>query len=172
RSSAASDVYKRQQEEAPVAAAARQEIALPAGEEHQAAPPPARNDPLKHLAGRELAAMPVRPLNARAQCRFRDPTGYRGELLLEVKASDVRRFEAKIDIPRRGRCHFRLADFRQTESAPAVVLAARQGECTVRLWKQGEQVTVAFRDCHAACSGEAIDYLWPILVDIPKGRCS
>ncbi|MEW6163642.1 MAG: hypothetical protein AB1642_01125 [Pseudomonadota bacterium] len=144
------------------------------------APPPAppapaaepRRDTLKHLAHRDLKPLPVRPLNAKASCSFRDETGYRGRLRLDVKEADVKRFTARVEVPRRGSCNFDLKDFRQTGSLPAVVLAAPKTGCKVSLWEQGEQVTVAFRDCRAECSGDSADYLWPILVDNRKGSCS
>ena len=136
-----------------------------------AAPEP-RQDKLKHLANRHLKPMPVRPLNAKASCSFRDETGYRGRLRLDVKEAAVKRLEATVDVPKHGSCRFKLADFRQTDSLPAVVLEARSGDCKVRLWEQEEKVTVAFRDCRAECSGDSVDYLWPILVDNRKGSCS
>lgn len=138
-------------------------------------PPPAaetRNTPLKHLANRDLKPIPTRPLNASAHCAFRDETGYRGKLRLNVREAAVRDFDARVDIPRKGSCRFRLADFRQAESLPTVMLAARRGDCKVSLWEQGEMVTVAFRGCRDECSGTSSDYLWPILVDNQKGACS
>lgn len=134
--------------------------------------PEPRQDKLKHLANRKLKPMPVRPLNAKASCSFRDETGYRGRLKLDVKEATVKRLEASVDVPKHGSCRFKLADFRQTDTLPAVVLEARNGDCKVRLWEQEEQVTVAFRDCRAECSGDSVDYLWPILVDNRKGSCS
>lgn len=137
-----------------------------------AADPEPRSDKLKHLANRKLKPMPDRPLNAKASCSFRDPTGYRGNLRLDVKEASVRRFEASVNVPKQGNCNFRLADFRQTDALPIVVLEAKRGECKVRLWEQENQVTVAFRDCRTECSGNSVDYLWPILVDNRKGSCS
>ena len=134
--------------------------------------PPPRQDKLKHLANRTLKPLEDKPLNAKARCNFRDPTGYRGRLQLDVKEASVKRFEAKVDVPKRGSCNFRLADFSQVDSQPTVVLAAKKGDCKVRFWEQEHQVTVAFRDCRAECSGSSIDYLWPILVDNRKGSCS
>jgi hypothetical protein len=134
--------------------------------------PPPRRDPLKHLANRHLKPMPVRPLNATAKCSFRDETGYRGRMNLDVKAATVARFDARVDVPKRGSCQFALKDFRQTDRLPNVVLASKKSNCKVSLWEQGDQVTVAFRDCRAECSGDSVDYLWPILVDNRKGSCS
>jgi hypothetical protein len=147
-------------------------VPAPAPPAPPAAAPEPRQDKLKHLANRHLKPMPVRPLNAKASCSFKDETGYRGRLRLDVKEAAVKRLEASVDVPKRGRCSFDLKDFRQAETLPTVVLAARKSDCKVSLWEQGDQVTVAFRDCRAECSGDSVDYLWPILVDNRKGSCS
>ncbi|MDP1526965.1 MAG: hypothetical protein Q8M20_14215 [Rhodocyclaceae bacterium] len=142
-----------------------------------AEPPPSaqpvlRRDTLKHLANRDLKPIKTRPLNAKASCGFRDPSGYRGRLKLDVKEASVNRFEASVDVPKKGSCSFNLKDFQQTDHLPNVVLAAKKGDCKVSLWEQEHRVTVAFRDCRAECSGNSVEYLWPILVDNQKGSCS
>jgi hypothetical protein len=134
--------------------------------------PTLRRDTLKHLANRNLKPIETRPLNAKTSCGFRDPTGYRGQLKLDVKEASVNRFEANVDVPKKGSCSFKLKDFQQTNRLPNVVLAAKKGDCKVSLWEQEHQVTVAFRDCRAECSGNSVEYLWPILVDNRNGRCS
>lgn len=129
------------------------------------------SQPLRHLAHRKLAPMPVKPLNVKAACSFRDPDGYGGKLDLLVKDSDVRRFQAEVRVPKRGNCALALKDFRQTATAPAVALAA-EGGCTVHMWEEpGGRVTVGFNGCRDRC-GESFDYVWPILVDARTGRCS
>jgi hypothetical protein len=153
--------------EPPVATAPEPEPAAPAEVK-----PALRQDTLKHLANRNLQPIQTRPLNAKASCSFKDQTGYRGRLQLAVKAAKVEKLDARVDVPKQGSCNFRLKDFEQTATLPIVVLAARQGDCKVSLWEQGEQVTVAFRDCRTECSGGSADYLWPILVDNRKGSCS
>jgi hypothetical protein len=137
-------------------------------------PPPAERRPnavLKHLANRDLKPIPTRPLNAKTTCAFRDQMGYGGRLNLDVKNAAVKRFDAQVNIPKRGTCRFQLRDFEQTQTAP-VQLTSNQTACKVNMWEQADQVTVAFRDCRAECSGDSVDYLWPILVDNRKGRCS
>ena len=157
-------------EPAPPEPAPRAEVPPPAPAEASRAP--WRQDKLKHLANRKLAPIPTRPLNAKARCSFKDETGYRGRLNLDVKEADVKRFDARVDVPQRGSCHFDLKNFRQTASLPTVMLAAHKSACKVSLWEQGDQVTVAFRDCREECSGNSVEYLWPILVDNRKGSCS
>lgn len=134
--------------------------------------PVLKKETLAYLAKRGLKPISGRPLTARANCSFRDDTGYAGRLDLAVRDARVERLDARVDVPQRGSCQFRLADFRQTASLPIVVLTARQTGCKVSLWEQGSQVTVAFRDCRAECDGNAVDYLWPILVNSAKGTCS
>jgi hypothetical protein len=127
---------------------------------------------LPELMARSRKAIATRPLNAATKCSFRDHTGYRGTLNLAVKNAEVSRFEAEVTIPKRGICRFALKDFAQAEKLPNVRLARRDGTCSVRMWEQGARTTIAFSECAAQCSGEAFDYLWPILVDTKRGRCS
>jgi hypothetical protein len=144
----------------------------PAPSSPRKAKPEPRNDTLKHLANRKLKPIETRPLNVKASCSFRDPNGYRGNLRLDVKQASVKRFQASVQVPKQGACNFDLQHFEQTETTPNVVLAAKNGACRVSFWEQEHQVTVAFRDCKAECSGQSVDYLWPILVDNRKGLCS
>ena len=117
-----------------------------------------------------LRPMKIRPREVATDCSFRDETGYKGTARLSVRQARVEDFSAHVDIPRRGICNFEMAEFRQVKSEPHVELAAASG-CKVQMWEQGQQVTVAFTDCRANCSGNAVDYLWPILIDAPSGRC-
>lgn len=125
----------------------------------------------RYLASRGHEPIEDRPLNVRADCSFRDEVGYAGRLDLEVRDANVQRFAARVDVPRRGSCRFDLADFRQAAALPTVTLAGASSRCTVRMWEQGSKVTVAFSDCQAQCDGGTFDYLWPILVEAPSGRC-
>lgn len=134
--------------------------------------PQLSKETLALLAKRKLAPINGGVQSAKASCGFRDDNGYSGQLQLNVKSAQVEQLEARVDVPKRGSCQFRLADFRQTDTQPIIVLASKQSSCKVSVWEQGDQVTVAFRDCRAECSGNAVDYLWPILVDSQKGSCS
>lgn len=134
--------------------------------------PELKKETLALLAKRGHKPITGQALNARASCSFRDDTGYAGRLELAVRDARVEQLDARVDVPNRGSCQFRLADFRQTENLPIVVLASQKTSCKVSLWEQGDQVTVAFRDCRAECGGDAVNYLWPILVDSRKGSCS
>ena len=128
--------------------------------------------PLKNLAGRKLKAQPDRALNVRSQCSAKDAVGTRTKLDLQVRDAVVKRLSAQVSMPKRGTCRFNLQDFAQQESLPTVKLAAKDGsECTIRLWEQGSQTTIAFQSCAARCDAGAFDYLWPILVETKSGRC-
>lgn len=116
--------------------------------------------------------IPVRPLNVKTECKFRDETGYNGALKLDVAGAQVLAFEAKVNIPKRGACRFDLKHFRQTRNLPAIELSQTKGKCVVRMWEQGERVTVAFQQCEKMCSGGSYPYLWPILNDRRDGSCA
>lgn len=117
------------------------------------------------------APIPTRPINVKAACSFQDPTGYRGAMKLQVTQAKVEVFEATVDIPKHGRCHFDLKDFHQISTLPIPQLSNPGTGCVVRIWEQGHQVTVAFNNCHTKCTGEAFSYLWPILTDARTGGC-
>lgn len=128
------------------------------------------------MPGRERAKrpgpIPVRAINVATTCSFHDETGYAGSLTLKVEDALVREFVADVAIPKRGICRFNLKAFRQTQTLPTVELSHRQGACKVRVWEQGERVTVAFDTCSRMCSGDAWPYLWPILNDRRDGSCA
>ena len=114
----------------------------------------------------------MRPINVKTECNFRDESGYNGALKLDVAEAKVKAFEAQVNIPKRGACRFDLKDFRQTKELPAIELSQPRGRCIVRVWEQGERVTVAFQQCEKMCSGNSYSYLWPILNDRRKGSCA
>lgn len=133
------------------------------------------SQPLKHLKGRDIQAMlksiHTQPLNLKTRCAFRDEvTGTRGKLDVQVKEAAVKRFAAEINVPKHGICRFNMKDFVQTAAQP-VKLAHASSDCAVRIWEQGERVTVAFANCAMQCERDAFDYVWPILVDRKVGRC-
>ncbi|ATE62156.1 hypothetical protein [Thauera sinica] len=130
---------------------------------------PSASPELRPGAGGRLKPMPVRPLDIRADCRFKDEAGYGASTMLDVSYAEVKAFSASVDIPRRGSCRFD-GEFAQVRRTPHVELRARDG-CTVSIWEQGEQVTVAFNDCAARCTRGAFDYVWPIIVDRRSGQC-
>lgn len=116
--------------------------------------------------------IPTRALNMKTDCRFRNETGYNGELKITVEEARVSAFEARVNIPQHGSCSFNLKNFRQTRELPTVQMSHRDNRCVVHLWEQGERVTVAFQQCQAMCSGQAWQYLWPILAYRGDGSCA
>lgn len=116
--------------------------------------------------------IPTRALNVRADCVFRDETGYNGMMKLAVAQARVESFQANVNIPGRGNCRFDLKDFRQTRDLPNVELKHLRDHCIVRMWEQGERVTVAFQQCQKMCAGTAWEGLWPILTDTRDGSCA
>lgn len=118
----------------------------------------------------------VRPdataLNIKGKCVGRDETGYAENVQLEVVAGQVRQFDARIDVPKRGSCRFQLAEFAQSKQAPYVELAARsKTACVIRMWQQAERVTVTATDCEEKCARGAFEYIWPVQFDARTGGC-
>jgi hypothetical protein len=117
-------------------------------------------------------SIPTRPLNVKADCAFRDPTGYRGAMRLQVADAQVRQFEATVTVPAHGSCSFALREFQQIAQMPNPVLKHRTNGCEVRVWEQGQRVTVAFVRCRDNCTSRgAFERLWPILTDVGNGSC-
>jgi hypothetical protein len=53
-----------------------------------------------------------------------------------------------------------------------VELVATSGSaCAVRVWQQGDRVTVAPTDCAEKCTRGAFEYAWPMDVRAPGGGC-
>ncbi len=113
--------------------------------------------------------MPVRPLNVKANCRFRDEAGYAASTALNIEESEVKAFSATVDVPHRGSCRFD-GPFTQTRRLPSVELRAQDG-CTVNIWEQGTQVTVGFSNCARRCKRGTFDYVWPIIIDRTSDEC-
>ncbi len=116
--------------------------------------------------------IPLRPLAARVDCSYHDETNTRGTLKLDVASARVRSFDARIDYPQHGVCHFALKDFRQTREMPSIELTQINGTCRVLMWEQGARVTVGFQQCEAMCTGSAHDQLLPMIYDRGDGSCA
>jgi len=146
---------------APPAAPSRPEVKLPSAAAVPAVPKAGKPGPI-----------PTRPLNVRAECTFRDETGYNGTIKLAIEQARVEAFAANVNVPRRGNCSFDLKNFRQTRALPNVELTHLRDRCVVHVWEQGDRVTVAFQQCQKMCSGNAWEGLWPILTDRRDGSCA
>jgi len=126
------------------------------------APPPVAEMPTNAATGLTLSG----------NCVCKDETGYAESALVEVAGGAVHALDARIDIPGRGSCRFQLQGFRQTRQAPFVELLSRSNAaCAVRMWQQGDRVTLAATDCPELCTRGAFDYLWPIEFRSPGGGC-
>jgi hypothetical protein len=111
-------------------------------------------------------------LSVKGKCVGRDETGYAENVQLEVVGGQVRQFDARIDVPKRGSCRFQLAEFAQSKQTPYVELAARsRTACAIRMWQQAERVTVTATDCEEKCARGAFEYIWPIQLDARTGGC-
>jgi len=116
-------------------------------------PPPEAEIPAPAAAGLSFAG----------NCVGRDEGGYAEDVRVIVAHGQVSALEGRIDIPNRGNCTYRLADFRQTKQAPFVELMARSGSaCAVRMWQQGDRITLAATDCAERCTRGAFEFTWPV----------
>ena len=130
------------------------------------------SQPLKYLKNRTIKPQPTRPLNVRAKCSTRDAIGTTRRLDLLVKEASVQTFDAQVTMKERGACRFNLREFEQVERMPQALLRHRQESgCMVRMWEQGNKVTIAFDNCPRSCEGDAFSYLWPLIVEGKSGRC-
>ena len=134
--------------------------------------PKLKNSTLKYLAGRNLKPQPTRPLNVKSRCTHKDAIGTRTRLDLLVKEAEIKTFAAQVTMKDYGTCHFDLKEFEQVQKLPQPLLRHKKAaDCTVRMWEQGRNVTIAFNSCPKSCEGKAFDYLWPVVVDARSGRC-
>lgn len=134
--------------------------------------PEFKNSTLKYLSKRNLKPQPTRPLNVRSRCSHKDAIGTVTRLNLLVKEADVKAFDVQVSMKGHGACRFNASDFKQDAKLPQVLLRHKtQNDCTVRMWEQGKEVTIAFNSCPQACEGQAFQYLWPVIVDAKTGRC-
>lgn len=113
----------------------------------------------------------MKPVDIKADCAWKDENGYNGQMKLLAADNVIAAFDATVTHPKHGTCRFAFTNFRQTQKTPNVELKAHGSSCTVRMWTQGNQVSVAFSKCQSMCTGDAIDYLWPILADARTGGC-
>ena len=110
--------------------------------------PKFKNSTLKYLNNRKLKPQPTRPLNVRSKCSHRDAVGTATRLDLLVKEAEVKTFTAQVAIKGYGTCNFKLGDFEQAEKMPQALLRHKQEPgCLVRMWEQGDKVTIAFNSC-------------------------
>lgn len=152
----------------PPAPAPQAEVHAPPAPPEVVAPAPPPTAVKRRL---RLRPMKIRPLDVKAECSFTDEVGYSASTKLDISYAEVRAFDATVNVPRRGSCHFDLAGFRQVKREPHVELQAADG-CIIRLWEQDSEVTVAFSNCAGRCTSRGtFDYVWPILLDRSNGRC-
>jgi hypothetical protein len=116
--------------------------------------------------------LPTVGLTIKGSCVARDESGYAENVQLDVSDGRVRQFDARVDVPKRGSCRFQLVEFQQTKLSPHVELVARtSAACVIRMWQQGDRVTVTANDCAEKCARGAFEYVWPMQLDRATGGC-
>lgn len=123
--------------------------------------------------GRPRKAMEAKALDVAFRCAARDERNYTVQADVEVRQAQVRYLRMRLVTPEGGTCEFDLPDFIQTRAMPLVELQARSGRCTLRMWEQGPQVTVAYSDCKQYCKpGASFEEMLPTLYDRRVDRCN
>ncbi|MFN0163260.1 MAG: hypothetical protein ACKVQQ_18695 [Burkholderiales bacterium] len=114
---------------------------------------------------------PATGLNFAGSCVGRDESGYAENAQVRVADGKVAQMNVRIDVPSRGNCRYQLAVFKQTKQTPFVELVANNdATCAVRMWQQGDRITLAATDCASQCTGSAFEYAWPVEFNA-KGGC-
>ena len=116
------------------------------------------------------AESPVAGMSFNGNCVARDETGYVENAQISVADGKVSQLAVRIDVPKRGACRYQLAAFRQTKETPFVELVATSNSaCSIRVWQQGDRVTLAANDCADKCARGAFDYAWPVAFNTAGG---
>ncbi|MBL8379044.1 MAG: hypothetical protein JNM79_14340 [Burkholderiales bacterium] len=114
---------------------------------------------------------PATGMNFAGSCVGRDETGYAENAQVRVADGKVSQMNVRIDVPSRGNCRYQLAVFRQTKQTPFVELIANNdATCAVRMWQQGDRITLTASECASQCTGSAFEYAWPVEFNA-KGGC-
>ncbi len=127
------------------------------------------------LPGRGPAPAPIadRPINLEGACVQSEDDGFSENAHLSVRDNRVLALDWTVQVGRRGSCHFRQADFRQTKSRPHIELAARDGSgCRLMVWQDPRRITLAHAGCETRCTPGIYDEAWPVMFDPATGRCA
>ena len=126
-------------------------------------PAPKAPSPPVQTPGPDGTSTPAGGITFKGSCVAKDETGYAENAQISIADGKVSQLAVRIDIPKRGACRYQLAAFRQIKSSPFIeLLANSNSSCAVRVWQQGDRVTLAATDCPDKCAPGAFDYAWPI----------
>ena len=113
---------------------------------------------------------PVAGMSFTGNCVAKDETGYTENAQISVADGKVSQLAVRIDVPKRGTCRYQLAAFNQTKQTPFVELVATSNSaCSLRIWRQGDRVTLAATDCADKCARGAFYYAWPVAFNTAGG---
>jgi hypothetical protein len=92
----------------------------------------------------------------RSRCTHRDAVGTQTRLNLLVKEADVKNFRRPHQHQGKRQLPLRPEGIRAGRpKLPQVLLRHKQDKnCTVRMWEQGKDVTIAFNSCPQSCEGQ------------------
>ncbi|MFZ9405478.1 MAG: hypothetical protein ACO26U_00125 [Burkholderiaceae bacterium] len=123
--------------------------------------------------GSRPTPLPDRPIDISGRCNQTEEDGFHEQARLDVRGNRVQALSWRIDIGRKGHCHFELGDFRQVQARPSIELLERSGgACKLMVWQGQGRVTLAHAGCERFCSGGIYEQAWPVMFDAATGACA
>jgi hypothetical protein len=106
-------------------------------------------------------------------CRRTEDDGFREDAVMRVVHNDVQALKWQLWVSKRGSCKFDLADFKQVQKTPHIVLEATDGsQCKLLVWQDPRRVTLAHANCQKRCTPGIYEQAWPVLFNPSNGACA
>lgn len=106
-------------------------------------------------------------------CRRTEDDGFREDAVMRVVSNDVKSLKWKLWVSKRGTCQFDLADFKQVQKTPHIVLQATDGtQCELLIWQDPRRITLAHANCQKRCTPGIYEQAWPVLFNPNNGNCA
>jgi hypothetical protein len=140
------------------------------------APPPPPSAPVAAAPAPEAPrATPIaaHDISLAGTCRRTEDDGFREDAVMRVVSNDVKSLKWKLWVSKRGTCQFDLADFKQVQKTPHIVLEATDGtQCKLLIWQDPRRVTLAHANCQQRCTPGIYEQAWPVLFNPRNGACA